>query len=144
MPSPVEALPWGSRSTTSVGSPTAASAVPRLMAVVVLPTPPFWFATTKTRGLAPLCSCSIAAMAKFPNLQNDTGRIGCTLVLADFHPPRFAGLGQFSRYRLTLMEQANRILGRERLCIAQKPVERRQRARGDDIERLALHRLDPL
>ncbi len=48
---PVEALPCGSRSTTSTFSPIAASAVPRLMAVVVLPTPPFWLATTRTRGL---------------------------------------------------------------------------------------------
>jgi uroporphyrinogen decarboxylase len=36
-----EALPCGSRSITRTFSPTAASAVPRLMAVVVLPTPPF-------------------------------------------------------------------------------------------------------
>src|SRR6266540_3689506 len=49
MPSPVEALPCGSRSTISTFSPTAASAVPRLIAVVVLPTPPFWLATTRTR-----------------------------------------------------------------------------------------------
>src|ERR1700732_4830761 len=50
MPSPVEALPWGSRSTISTCSPVAASAVPRLIAVVVLPTPPFWLATASTRG----------------------------------------------------------------------------------------------
>jgi len=30
----------------------AASAVPRLIAVVVLPTPPFWLATANTRGRA--------------------------------------------------------------------------------------------
>src|SRR6185369_15553390 len=48
MPRPVEALPWGSESISSTRSPTAASAVPRLMAVVVLPTPPFWLATTST------------------------------------------------------------------------------------------------
>src|SRR3546814_17056886 len=45
MPSPVEALPCGSRSIISVRQPVAASAVARLIAVVVLPTPPFWFAT---------------------------------------------------------------------------------------------------
>src|SRR5947209_16594289 len=50
MPSPVEALPCGSRSTISTCSPIAASAVPRLIAVVVLPTPPFWLATASTRG----------------------------------------------------------------------------------------------
>src|SRR5438477_535492 len=50
MPSPVEALPWGSRSTISTRSPMAARAVPRLIAVVVLPTPPFWLASASTRG----------------------------------------------------------------------------------------------
>src|SRR5262245_1427198 len=50
MPSPVEALPCGSRSTISTCSPIAASAVPRLIAVVVLPTPPFWLAIASTRG----------------------------------------------------------------------------------------------
>src|SRR5215218_6943212 len=50
MPRPVEALPCGSRSTSSTRSPTAARAVPRLIAVVVLPTPPFWLASARTRG----------------------------------------------------------------------------------------------
>ena len=34
----------------STRSPMAASAVPRLIAVVVLPTPPFWLAMASTRG----------------------------------------------------------------------------------------------
>src|ERR1700722_12675611 len=50
MPRPVEALPCGSRSTISTSSPMAASAVPRLIAVVVLPTPPFWLAMARIRG----------------------------------------------------------------------------------------------
>src|SRR5476651_2437169 len=50
MPRPVEALPCGSRSINSTFSPTAASAVARLMAVVVLPTPPFWLAIAKIFG----------------------------------------------------------------------------------------------
>src|SRR5262245_13257236 len=49
-PTPVEALPCGSMSRISTLSPMAASAVPRLMAVVVLPTPPFWLATARTRS----------------------------------------------------------------------------------------------
>ena len=48
--SPVEALPCGSRSTTSTRLPCRASATARLTVVVVLPTPPFWFATHMTRG----------------------------------------------------------------------------------------------
>jgi hypothetical protein len=45
MPRPVEALPCGSRSTRRTRLPAAARAVARLIAVVVLPTPPFWLAT---------------------------------------------------------------------------------------------------
>src|SRR5579864_9295008 len=37
-------LAWGSRSMSRVRLPRRASAAARLMAVVVLPTPPFWFA----------------------------------------------------------------------------------------------------
>src|SRR3546814_8042948 len=62
MPMPVEALPWGSTSTISTDLPQAASAVARLMAVVVLPTPPFWLAIARTRArfgaeIAGLGSC---------------------------------------------------------------------------------------
>lgn len=52
MPSAVLALPWGSRSMTRVLRPWSARAAARLTAVVVLPTPPFWFATVKTRRRA--------------------------------------------------------------------------------------------
>ena len=47
----------------------AASAVPRLMAVVVLPTPPFWLATARTRGrpasgvVATLAACGNGTMS---------------------------------------------------------------------------------
>src|SRR5437899_2695490 len=51
MPSPVEALPCGSMSTTSTRWPTAARPVARLIAVVVLPTPPFWLAMAMMRPL---------------------------------------------------------------------------------------------
>src|SRR5579863_6068654 len=50
MPRPVEAFPWGSRSMSRICSLLAASAVARLIAVVVLPTPPFWLAMASTRG----------------------------------------------------------------------------------------------
>src|ERR1044071_5402889 len=50
MPSPVLALPCGSRSIIRTRSPTAANAVARLIAVVVLPTPPFWLAIANTCG----------------------------------------------------------------------------------------------
>src|SRR3954471_15266181 len=50
MPRPVEAFPCGSKSISKTLSPTAASAVARLIAVVVFPTPPFWLAIAKTFG----------------------------------------------------------------------------------------------
>src|SRR5215831_4508400 len=44
-------LAWGSRSMRSVRLPRRARAAARLMAVVVFPTPPFWFAiATIIRG----------------------------------------------------------------------------------------------
>ena len=63
MPRPVEALPCGSRSTISTSSPIAASAVPRLIAVVVLPTPPFWLARAMTRGVAGRLMASCPAIS---------------------------------------------------------------------------------
>src|SRR5690606_18693124 len=48
MPLPMVALPWGSRSISNTRLPSAARAAARLMAVVVLPTPPFWFAMQNT------------------------------------------------------------------------------------------------
>src|ERR1035437_6782604 len=47
-PRPLVALPWGSESTTRTRMSLAARAAARLMAVVVLPTPPFWLAIAKT------------------------------------------------------------------------------------------------
>src|SRR5829696_3648184 len=48
-PSPLVALPCGSMSMTSVFFSATARQAPRLMAVVVLPTPPFWFAMAMMR-----------------------------------------------------------------------------------------------
>ena len=50
MPSAVLALPCGSRSMTSTVLPAWASAAATLTVVVVLPTPPFWFATVMHPG----------------------------------------------------------------------------------------------
>src|SRR4051812_29395439 len=87
-------------STTNVGSPIAASAVPRLIAVVVLPTPPFWLATTRTRGRLTACDTG-----ELPDFQDGAGRIGLALVPDQIHPPRFMGFGQFNVYRLAFQEQ---------------------------------------
>src|SRR5689334_12572720 len=49
-PSPTEQAPCGSKSTSSTLRPYSASAAPRLMVVVVLPTPPFWLARAMIRA----------------------------------------------------------------------------------------------
>src|SRR6185437_13518159 len=49
-PSPYRTEPCGSASTSSVFMPRRARAAARLIAVVVLPTPPFWLTIERTRG----------------------------------------------------------------------------------------------
>jgi hypothetical protein len=41
-PRPTDSAPCGSKSTSRTRRPYSASAAPRLMVDVVLPTPPFW------------------------------------------------------------------------------------------------------
>src|SRR3954453_6605168 len=53
-PRPTEQAPCGSKSTSSTLRPYSASAAPRLMVVVVLPTPPFWL-VIETPGAGPCC-----------------------------------------------------------------------------------------
>src|SRR6266851_4888715 len=47
-PRPPVELAWGSQSMRRVGRPSRAMAAAKLMAVVVLPTPPFWLTTAMT------------------------------------------------------------------------------------------------
>src|SRR5256885_2295010 len=115
MPRPVEALPCGSMSSTSVGSPTAARAVPRLIAVVVLPTPPFWLATTRMRGFL---GCDMTG-AQLSHNHYSSRWIGLAWDLRGLHVPIFMGFRQFSPYILTLQKQANAIGAREFLGIVQ-------------------------
>src|SRR5262245_13623604 len=50
MPNALDAFACGSRSTSSVARSEAAIEAARLTAVVVLPTPPCWLTTAKTRA----------------------------------------------------------------------------------------------
>ena len=52
MPHPMVALPCGSLSISRTLRWVAASDAARLTVVVVLPTPPFWFATAITRFMS--------------------------------------------------------------------------------------------
>src|SRR5919204_3745540 len=98
MPSPVEALPCGSRSTMSTRSPIAASAVPRLIAVVVLPTPPFWLASARIRGAAAIianASMQLAvALLQGADLDDAASGIGSAGQDYRFDVPAFSRLGQ--------------------------------------------------
>src|SRR5260370_28014934 len=47
-PRPPVEVAWGSQSMRRVGRPSRAMAAAKLMAVVVLPTPPFWLTTAMT------------------------------------------------------------------------------------------------
>src|SRR5476651_2823 len=116
MPRPVEALPWGSMSITRVGSPTAARAVPRLIAVVVLPTPPFWLATTRMRGFL---GCDMTG-AQLSHGHYSTRWIGLAWDLREFHVPTFLCLGQFRTHILAFQEQANTVRSHEAVGIFQQ------------------------
>src|SRR2546425_12662279 len=52
-PRPLVALLCGSRSTSSTRRSETASDAARLTAVVVFPTPPFWFAIARTSAISP-------------------------------------------------------------------------------------------
>src|SRR5687767_381936 len=102
MPSPVLALPCGSRSTTSTRWPAAASAVARLTAVVVLPTPPFWLATAMIRARRDTTSDRVSLPPVTPltsphpsQAQNDPAGIGAAGVARDIELPGFLRGGQF-------------------------------------------------
>src|SRR6266853_6185598 len=99
MPKPVDALPWASRSSSSTCSPTAARAVARLIAVVVLPTPPFWLAIANSCG---------GVVADSEDDGVTVGHAGEGLI---GNVPVLHGLGQFALPALPLVEKANSGIG---------------------------------
>src|SRR4051794_7928720 len=143
MPSPVLAFPCESRSTISTERPLAASAVPRLIAVVVLPTPPFWLATASTRP-RPAGVCSLAPDTLQPADDEDTALgVRQARLPLDLHCPASGRRGQF-RLGLPALEKeaAGRGCGETR---GQRQELRQgcQRAGGDDVRRERWGGLDP-
>src|SRR3569833_2364625 len=65
---PLVAFPWGSPSMRSVLCSAAARLAARLTAVVVLPTPPFWFAMAMTRATCPEAEIPRRARARHGRL----------------------------------------------------------------------------
>src|SRR6185369_14289816 len=129
MPRPVEALPCGSESISSTRSPTAARAVPRLMAVVVLHTPPFWLATTSTRSRR----SDFTGTPKPPHAHDPTstvtlGRHDVGIIL-----PISSRFTHFRHNILSLEEQACRTRLEVGLGIPEQAVERRTSPRRNDL-----------
>src|SRR5947207_14546034 len=123
MPSPVEALPCGSRSTTSTRCPAALSAVARLTAVVVLPTPPFWLAIAMIRArpmelawLLVWTSRAVSSATRLllltalypPQTQNDPARVGATVRARPLHRPVLLRPSHFLPRLLALCKEAHR------------------------------------
>src|SRR5476651_2314923 len=121
MPNPVDALPWASRSISSTCSPTAASAVARLIAVVVLPTPPFWLAIAKSCG------------AIGTDSEDDGVKVGHAVEGLMGNVPVLHGLGHLSLPALTLVEKANSGIGSVPIGPTEQLAERRQGPGGDHI-----------
>src|SRR3954463_9162429 len=92
MPRPVEAFPCGSRSSRRTLW-SAARTVARLMAVVVLPTPPFWLARAMTRGRAR--SGMGAGRTDLTETEDGGSRVGSAREPLDPHDPGASGIRQF-------------------------------------------------
>src|SRR3954452_24252031 len=143
MPSPVLALPCESRSTISTERSLAASAVPRLIAVVVLPTPPFWLATASTRP-RPAGICSLAPDTLQPADDEDTA-LGVRQARLPLDPHCPAS-GRFGQFRLGLSALEKEAAGRgwgETRGPRKKIRQGRQAAGRDDVGRERRDGLDP-
>src|SRR5476651_486143 len=126
MPRPVEALPWGSESSNSTRSPIAESAVPRLIAVVVLPTPPFWLAMARTRVGLP----GTAEPFHFEDPALGVAEAGDG---AAGEAPGLAGVGDLGLGAAALEEEADGAAGEVGPREAQQPSQRRDGAGRDYI-----------
>src|SRR5215469_2130524 len=124
---------------TSTRCPAAASAVARLIAVVVLPTPPFWLASAMTRARRPSGTARGPA-SKLTRLtgyllqaKNDPPPVGQARLDRRVHCPAFVRLGQFLLKSFAFEEQAECVLCDKSLGESQEFVERRAGARSHDI-----------
>src|SRR5689334_18040009 len=129
MPRPVEALPCGSLSISSTRSPTAASAVPRLMAVVVLPTPPFWLATTSTRS----DRSDLAGTTQPPHANDAPPRVTQRCHDVGLILPISCSFFQLRRNILSFEEEPQRPSLEVGPGIPEQAPERRTSPRGDDV-----------
>src|SRR5262249_38286715 len=108
-------------SMTRTRCPAAASAVPKLIAVVVLPTPPFWLvtATMRARCMTGTIRVRASTAARLTGYllqsQNNPPRIGTALVLQGCYCPVFARERQFLLDPFAFEKQAFAVGSEERL-----------------------------
>src|SRR6516162_9011286 len=99
------------------------------MAVVVLPTPPFWLAsaTIRARRTAAMARGSASTVARLTNdllqAKNDPPPIGQALFDRRAHCPAFAHQGQFLLEPFALKEQTNCVGREERLRQFEQPIQ---------------------
>src|SRR5260370_35178247 len=84
-PRPLVEFDWGSQSTRSDLTSAAAKEAARLMAVVVLPTPPFWLATAITRPMGSLWRTAT------PNGSEQRTIFNAEILCKTFHVEQFPG-----------------------------------------------------
>ena len=91
-PRPPVVLAWGSTSRRRMGMPSRARAAARLMAVVVLPTPPFWLtmAMTLLRGVGPVSGWGSGAGSVLRSIRT----------WGDDPQPSRTGMGQCSTWNM--------------------------------------------
>src|ERR1700730_5157272 len=118
--------------------PAAANAVAKLIAVVVLPTPPFWLATAtmRARRTATTARGNASAVAMLTGYllqaKNDPPRIGTALAKPRCHCPVFASEGQFILDPFPFEKQALRHGGEKRLGDGGPQLRPRALARAHD------------
>src|SRR5262249_5745664 len=123
--------------------PQAASAVARLTAVVVLPTPPFWLASAMMRaGGGDGVALAATVTRDLRQSQDGPRRVGTAGESLDLHPPCFGRLGQFLVDPNALVKQRDRAGMTEWLGELEQRLERRHGAAGDEVRAKGRHRLE--
>src|SRR5258705_4189553 len=105
------------------------------MAVVVLPTPPFWLATTSTRSrrYAFKDGSGLTGTAKPPHAHDATPAVTLGWHNVGFIFPISSSFSHFRHHILSLQEQAGGARLEVWLGIPEQAVERRTSPRRDDL-----------
>ena len=123
------AFAWGSRSTRRVGRSATASALARLTAVVVFPTPPFWFTTAMQRPGARLVPRGTPASSSvwgiIRNWRRQGNSPGAASVISRRVPPPGAGRRAQRDHQRALGREKGRGEGPRRLARRPRPASSR-------------------